>query len=612
MFGLVAALVAGAFLPLTAAQDDTRYTVWSSVIFSRTGERTPAVFGTIPTQLTSLGAQQQESNGAFFRQRYLDSPGYTNSTSGLDGAPVVGLSPDIPDVRELYVQALDQQTTIASALAFLQGLYPPISFADDDDDVQELIDPTSKLANNTYVTPPLDGYRYAQVHTSGVYDPEFVYLGGSLECPAFSEAVNAYTETAEFAVMQASTMQIYQNVGPVLLSDVLPSTMWSYVNAYAIYDYLNYHNAHNVTVASLLSDPDFINPGNNISYLDRLRWLADEQMNSWLGNLYAENDYSPTSGFVPGVRGSISTIAGNTLAARMLGQLQTAVQYQGEYYKLSLLFGDFEPLMSLFALLDLPPWETRFLGLPNFGSVAVFELFSSSELGTVEFPSEEDLWVRFYFRNGTDSEEPYQAYPIFNHGPDSFEMQWTEFEAAMSEIAVGNIGDWCSQCAASYSGSDRIFCSYWNASDSIDFETLSTSSHHHKVSPAVAGVIGAIVAHVVAGLLFGLLMLVGGVRFHRVRSHKSEMGGFKGSQKMASDKDLVLPKGGAIVGATVETPSSPVTGNERVGSWELKQHDLPNIMAPRAVARRPSYEDDDVGDVGAQPFRQPVQPDERV
>jgi len=108
-------------------------------------------------------------------------------------------------------------------------------------------------------------------------------------------------------------------------------------------------------------------------------------------------------------------------------------------------------------------------------------------------------------------------------------------------------------------------------------------------------------------------MLVGGVRFHRGRSHKSEMGGFKGSQKMASDKDLVLPKGGAIVGATVETPSSPLpTGNERVGSWELKQHDLPNIMSPRPVARRPSFEDDDVGDVGAQPFRQPVQPDERV
>ncbi len=35
------------------------------------------------------------------------------------------------------------------------------------------------------VTPPLGGYRYAQIHTSGQYDPEAVYIAGSLNCPAF-------------------------------------------------------------------------------------------------------------------------------------------------------------------------------------------------------------------------------------------------------------------------------------------------------------------------------------------------------------------------------------------------------------------------------------------
>jgi hypothetical protein len=108
-------------------------------------------------------------------------------------------------------------------------------------------------------------------------------------------------------------------------------------------------------------------------------------------------------------------------------------------------------------------------------------------------------------------------------------------------------------------------------------------------------------------------MLFAGIRLQRVKSHKSELGGFKGSQKLASDKDLTLPKGGAVVGATVETPGSPVTGgHERVGSWELKQPDLPNIAAPHPAARRPSFEEDDVGDIGASPFRAPVKPDERV
>ena len=299
----------------------------------------------------------------------------------------------------------------------------------------------------------------------------------------------------------------------------------------------------------------------------------------------------------------------------MIAQLQGNIQSQGEYYKLSLLFGDFQPLLSLFALLGLPYQSTDFYGLPEYASTAVFELYSrpSSSYGTA-YPSEDDLWVRFYFRNGTDSDEPYQAYSLFGNGPDAFEMQWTDFYNSMSEILIGDIGIWCQQCGAYLVPTDRYFCAYWNTSDSIMVDSNSGSSHG-AVSPAVGGVIGAIVALVVAGILFGAVMLIGGVRLHRVqRSHKSDLGGFKGSQKMASDKDLVLPKGGAVVGATVENPSSPVAGgHERVGSWELKQHDIPNIAAPHPAARRPSFEEDgDVGDIGAAPFREPVKPDERV
>ena len=75
-----------------------------------------------------------------------------------------------------------------------------------------------------------------------------------------------------------------------------------------------------------------------------------------------------------------------------------------------------------------------------------------------------------------------------------------------------------------------------------------------------------------------------------------------------------MAAGGAVVGATVETPDSPVAGgHERVGSWELKQNEagMHNIAAPQP-ARRPSFEDDDIGDIGAAPWQKPVKPDERV
>ena len=158
-------MVARALLTLTAAlvlpsltaaqQSDKQYTVWSSVIFSRTGDRTPLILGDIPTTLTSLGAQQAHSAGAFFRSRYIASSvpnlfnnSDTDQATGLDRAPLWGLSAEAVDGQQLYVQALDTQASVASAQAFLQGLYPPYTLTDQ---AAATLDPTSLLANGSYV-----------------------------------------------------------------------------------------------------------------------------------------------------------------------------------------------------------------------------------------------------------------------------------------------------------------------------------------------------------------------------------------------------------------------------------------------------------------------------
>lgn len=155
MFAGVTALVAAvALLPLTVAQQDKQYTVWSSVIFSRTGDRTPLILGDIPTTLTSLGAQQAYSAGAFFRNRYIASvPNLFDNSSeseaqGIDKAPLWGLSAESVDVQQLYAQALDTQASVASAQAFLQGFYPPFVL---NESMALTMDPTSVLANGTFV-----------------------------------------------------------------------------------------------------------------------------------------------------------------------------------------------------------------------------------------------------------------------------------------------------------------------------------------------------------------------------------------------------------------------------------------------------------------------------
>lgn len=145
MFALFVALLAAVLLaPVSFAQQD--YTVWSTSIYLRTGDRTPEVLGFIPTTLTSLGAQQAYSAGQFFRDRYVSS---VSSSTGVDSAPLQGLAAYSIDPLQLYAIALDEQYSVASAQAFLQGLYPPYSL---NDSTASLLDPTSVLSNGTYVS----------------------------------------------------------------------------------------------------------------------------------------------------------------------------------------------------------------------------------------------------------------------------------------------------------------------------------------------------------------------------------------------------------------------------------------------------------------------------
>jgi hypothetical protein len=124
------------------------YTVWSSVIFNRIGERTPDVLGYLPTQLTTLGAQQSYRAGAFFANRYFSA---SSSGDGTSNTPLYGLDANMPDVKELYALALDTQASTGSAQAFLQGLYPPTTVNKSD---AAQLDPIGILANGSYVCFP--------------------------------------------------------------------------------------------------------------------------------------------------------------------------------------------------------------------------------------------------------------------------------------------------------------------------------------------------------------------------------------------------------------------------------------------------------------------------
>ncbi|KIV98902.1 uncharacterized protein PV09_09348 [Verruconis gallopava] len=578
--------------------DAQNYTVHSAFIFANTGDRTPLLDVNNTPALTYLGAQQMANLGAYFRRRYIGA----GDVNPLVGSTMLdGLSSWRVNNDAVFVQAVDSQYTVASATAFMQGLYPPYTLGAANQ--SSILDPSAITSNGTYIEAPLNGYQYAVVNTVGSTDPYVIYLTGTNNCQSFGDSAQAYYSSETFNNTEEAVQTLYQSLGHAVLNGVIPQDQWSFANAYLIYDYISYQYNHNSTAYDILSGP-----GYKDSY-DQLYGLASEKQ--W--EIYGDQS---VSGLFAGDK--IRTIGGQTLAARAAGLLLNNIDTGGSSTKISLAVGEYDVMMALFSLLSLQDIDTNFEYIPPFASAFAFELFSyenETSLGT--YPDTDSLWVRFLYINGSltnDNPNPsIQAYPIFSRGPSETDMKWNDFFNAMVSIGMENVGDWCVTCNA-----NSVFCPAFT--DSTGSSGSSSSSRgKSSVSPAVAGVIGAVVTLAVVGLLLGLAMLLGGVRFHRnPRSRKRDLGGFKGSAKLASDADLHLPKNAAPVGVVAtEVANDQKRGHERVGSWEMDKKPGRDTFSSLGGA---TVKGDDYGAKssleeerdGISPFSAPVHPRESI
>jgi hypothetical protein len=447
------------------------------------------------------------------------------------------------------------------------------------------------MANNSYLDFPMGGYQYPLVETLSQYDPQSIFLSGTDNCLNWEISSAQYYKTKEFTDLLSSSAQMYQALGNATLTGLLDISDWTLNHGYWIFDYLSFLNRHNSSVSQTLSDTGPF-PG----ALAQVTALANKKEWALFGN-------TTVSGVTPGDQ--ILAIAGRTLAAKVLGQFFTNLNTLSITNKVTLMVGDFPPMLSLISLLGLGRLNDRFQAIPPYGSAIVFELFTyNTSVNAGIDPNPSDLWVRFLFRNGSDVSStdfsavnpPIQAYPMFGRGPSGTDMPWSDFEEAMNNIMLSNLDDWCTTCMA-----PTLFCAAF-----LDTSSSTGSSGGRKhVSPAVGGVIGAIVTLAVLGLLAGLLVFFAGVRVHRRERGNHKLGGFKGSAKLASDTDLSVPNA-APLGISIDDKK----GHERVGSWELKgsqkeigggaaspgapQHERFTSLGS-TIVDRPSFEGDDFG-----------------
>ncbi|KAK4175896.1 histidine phosphatase superfamily [Triangularia setosa] len=417
MVHLFPAVLTALLATTTFAQSTER--VWSSVAWILYGDRTPLLSDN-PT-LTPLGAQQLKAQGSALRDRYLwksiadDDDNIDNN--GLDDiAPIHDMERYAINNRQLKVISTTDAYNVASAMAFFQGLYPPITQAMSNSTGGMM---AATLANGTVVDYPMDGYQYPQIQTvSRLFNPNSIYLDGSSHCPSFLQAMASFPQESTPASNLSSSSSFYASLYPrIFNSSSLPLSQLDFRQAYNIYDYANYHHLHNSKLSPLFADGE----------LPRLRELASSEIRSRHGNLT-----------IP-----IRSIAGRTLATHTKSLLLDNIRSAGYTNKLNLMFTSFEPFVAFFALSKLDAGASRelFRELPYPGGVMLFELFSTVNTSTgrngkEEFPEVKDLKVRFLYKNSTAPEARLRVYSLFETGVNFPVLEFTEFERRVNDVGV--------------------------------------------------------------------------------------------------------------------------------------------------------------------------------
>lgn len=490
LFQLPLALLSGALAGSVSAE-----TILGVTVYSRHGDRkhlltlllrhTLTKLGTSKHykgyMLTNLGLQQNFQVGSDYRDLYVSSD---------SAKQILGISEDKYVPSQVFASAPDEAVLLNTAIAFLQGLYPPLESLD-----EEIASQT--LNNGSTYTNPLNGYQYVVLHGEEKESPDTIWIKGDDECPAISALAENFADSAVYQERVESTRPFYQQFWPILqdVYDYTTEANMSYENAFDIFDLINTGTIHNASLKDAVTEERMF----------QLRTLADSH--EFDSNFDASQPEM--------------AIGARTLSQAILSHLNETVTSQGKT-KFSLLAGSYDTMMAFAGLLDLTATSADFFGLPVYASTMAFELFTEGNV--TEFPSDtDDLKVRFLFRNGSDGGAPLTAFPLF--GGEQMMLSWSEFVTEMQEKAITTVAEWCGIC-----GSEQSFCTAETTSeDGASVEKNSGGG----MSNAVAGVIGAFVTLGVVGIVAGLAFVM--LRKRRTAAPAQETGAVeKGTSSISS------------------------------------------------------------------------------
>ncbi|KAL9711144.1 hypothetical protein Ac2012v2_005684 [Leucoagaricus gongylophorus] len=356
------------------------------VLLTRHGDRQgfyqdPTTYTPLGTVITPTGTEQELQLGKFLRQRYL------NASSPY---AIQNISQTVVDLTQIQVRADaggEGGVIYNSAVALLQGLYPPTSSYNE------------TLANGTVIFGASNGYQFIPVES--VEPNNDISLEGFTSCPSLDTDTNAFYASPEFKAKASEYADFFNAIRPFL--DQRPDDLEDMWN---IFDFLNVRFIHDANFAQKLPH----------TLLEQARDLAN-----W-------HEYGVFSDPDPS---GIGNIAGRTVLPYILNGFKDIADSSSPL-KISYQALSYKPFLSLFNVTGVTQQNPQLAAIVNYAAAVAYEIRASSN-GPV---------IRFLFKNGT-IEDDFTAYNMFGADGD---VPLSTFVARLSDTAVNDTAHWCSVC----------------------------------------------------------------------------------------------------------------------------------------------------------------------
>ncbi|CDK28847.1 unnamed protein product [Kuraishia capsulata CBS 1993] len=449
-------------------------------VFGRHNDRTAKP----STVLTNYGATRQVASGSLFRERYFGLKG-ANTTVKSD-YKIDGLNSEGVFVYgDTYAQAPASTVIMYSMISFMQGLYPPTQAWQTDAALADKMD--EEMSNGTVVESPFNGYQYVFMDIQQDDSEDYIWINGDDSCPNSDNAIAGFNKTEFFKEMNASTYDFYKSLGSIIPNSSYAHSKLNFKNAMNVYDFMHVNYIHDEDLAKNWNE----------TIMHKVSYLADAAQ--WGISYNASNATDPL------------TLGGQSLLGGVANYLN-ATKTAGSPY-INYFVGSFNTMYQIGGLLQLNEVSDNFTGMPDYGSVYVFDLLHSN--------STSDYYVQFSFRNGTNDGSKLEVYPLF--GSDEDLMSWSNFTSNIDKVSIRNVEDWCAACGST---SERctVYSTLYESAESLENKNVSLSElasgdyssldiNTPSLSNAAAGGIGA-------GVTIGVFLLVGGFAYLLYRSKK--------------------------------------------------------------------------------------------